>query len=242
MKKIIYIISIVFVGISFYGCQQEFKNWYSETAQYDGRYVVATTCEEDSDGNTSIEDGVELKLYNTASNVADELWLETAIYEEPVKTKIKITGNSASFASNEVAANTKKNIYIYMLRPNGDPTVFSQANAVRDYGAATAVYKTFPGIQFYTKIKVEEGKIIPNAATTIGGNKSDSIYVKVLAQSDFLTFESYQTPESSWKVAGVPEFAWRLKAGGNTPASADWDQHWTLAGYRYTGYPEDAAH
>ena len=240
MKKNIFIITTLAISIIFSSCTEEFKNWYSETAEYDGRYVVATTCEEYSDGDTSIEDGVELKLYNTASNAADELWLETAVYEEPVKTKIKITGNSTSFVSNEVTENTHANIY--MLRPSGALAAFTQANAVRDYGAATAAYRTFPGIQLYTKVKVEEGKIIPDAATTIGGNKSDSVYVKVLLQSDFLTFESYQTPESSWRVAGVPEFAWRLKAGSNTPAPADWDEHWTLAGYRYTGFPEDAAH
>jgi len=31
-----------------------------------------------------------------------------------------------------------------------------------------------------------------------------------------------------------------VKSGSNTPAAAeDWDEHWTLSGYRYTGMPED---
>jgi hypothetical protein len=57
---------------------------------------------------------------------------------------------------------------------------------------------------------------------------------------DFMQFESYETPEEEWEDPEVPEFAWRVKPGTNTPATAeDWDENWTLAGYRYTGMPED---
>jgi hypothetical protein len=104
----------------------------------------------------------------------------------------------------------------------------------------TAAGQLNDGIQLYTRVTLEEGKIIPKGATTIGGNTSDSVYVKIILHSDLVQFESYTLPEDEWEDPQVPEYAWRLKPGSNTPApAADWDEHWTLAGYRYTGFPED---
>lgn len=228
MKKIIYVITIFFVGISFYGCQQELDNWYSETSKYDGRYVVSTAAEEFADGD---EEGVELLVYNTASNTPDEVWIDTHVYGEHVKTKIKLTGDHTSFQGTGEAVNTDSPIY-YIV--NG--------NLSSSLAAPNASGLTNLALDMYSRVTFKEGKILPNAATTIGGNPSDSIYMKFVLHTDQLTYESYQLPEEDWATPGVPSFAWRVKEGSRIPATIWDDENWTLSGYRYTGYPEDALH
>jgi hypothetical protein len=230
MKKVIYLTSIFFVVSLFYGCQQEIENWYSETSKFDGKYVVATTCEEYNDDNTSIEDGIELLVYNSASNVADEIWIDTQIAGVAVKTKVKISGNSDSFKGTVETRNTTHKYY-YVVSGKLATTLATPNSA----GLTNIAY------DLYNRITVEEGKIQPKGATTIGGNKSDSFFLKVVLHTDEVTFESYQLPEANWATPGVPSFAWRVKDGSRIPAD-DWDEHWTLDGYRYTGFPEDEAH
>ncbi|GEM_PF-404085 len=239
MRKNIYLMGIFLTIISFNSCQKELDNWYTETASYDGRYVVATTCEEYSDDDTSIEDGIELMIYNSAANVKDEIWLDTEVAGAHIKAKFKITGDISLFKSDETVSNIASTYY-YIFRPTGGIASFSQSNANSYYGVPTSEGTLIDGIQLYTRVTLEEGKIIPKSATTIGGNTSDSIYVKAVMHHDFVVFESYTLPEDEWEDPQVPEYAWRLKPGSNTPApAADWDEHWTLAGYRYTGMPED---
>jgi len=74
--------------------------------------------------------------------------------------------------------------------------------------------------------------------TTQGGNVSDSVYIKLTLNTDNVKFISSLVPEGDWAKPGVPEYAWTQQAGSNS-VDASKDEHWTLAGYRYTGYPED---
>jgi hypothetical protein len=237
MKKLIYILAIFSIMMSFTSCFEKIDNWYSETSTYDGRFVVATTCEEYSDDNTTIAAGVETMIYNTAANIGNEVWIETHVAGESIKGKFKLTGNSASFTAGEMVKNINSATYYidtdYGLAP------FSSAYA--DYfRVPTAAGQLNDGIQLYTRITLEEGKIIPEGATTIGGNVSDSIILKTVMHHDYVQFISYELPQNEWEDPQVPEYAWKLKEGSNTPADDDdWDEHWTLAGYRYTGFPED---
>ena len=237
MKKIFYLFSILLITLSISSCQEELDNWYTETASYDGRYVVATTCEEYSSDDTSIEDGLELMFYNSATNVADEIWMDTEVAGQHIKGKFKLTGDPSSFKGNETVENIASDSYYIDTDYGWAP--FS-SNYAQYFRVPTAAGQLNDGIQLYTRITLEEGKILPGAAISIGGNVSDSVYVKTIMHHDFVKFESYQIPEKDWEDPEVPEFAWRVKAGSNTPATAaDWDEHWTLTGYRYTGMPED---
>ncbi|MDR1502847.1 MAG: hypothetical protein LBT43_10375 [Prevotella sp.] len=235
MRNLGYIIS-AFICMALTSCLEEKDNWYTETAALDGRYVVATTCAEYSSDNTAIEDGEEAMIYNSAANVKDEIWIETHVAGAAVKGKFKITGDASGFKGATAEAKNVSTLlsYIYV---NGN--FYNPAT----YAKPTAVGQLIDGIQLYTRITLVEGKVTPKSATTIGGNISDGVYIKTIMHHDYVQYIGTLVPEKDWKVPGVPEFVWELKDGSNTPADADgWDETWTLEGYRYTGYPEDAAH
>lgn len=235
MKKILYLLSI-FAILMFTSCMEEKDNWYTETSTLDGRYVVATTCEEYSSDNTTIEDGEEAMIYNSAANVKDEIWIQARVAGATIKGKFKITGDASDFKGVDAnVANVKSSTFYILV----DGDFYNPAT----YKKPTAVGQLVDGIQLYTRVTLVEGKVIPKGATTIGGNVSDSVYVKTVMHHDYIQYIGYQTPEDTWKVAGVPEFAWKVKEGSNTPADNDgMNETWTLSGYRYTGMPEDAAH
>lgn len=233
MRNLGYIIS-AFICMALTSCMEEKDNWYTETAALDGRYVVATKCAEYSSDDTAIEDGEEVMIYNSAANVKDEIWIDTHVAGAAVKGKFKITGDASGFKGADAESKNIKALtsYIYV-----DGKVYNPAT----YEKPTAAGQLVGGIQLYTRITLVEGKVTPKGATTIGGNVSDGVYIKTIMHHDYVQFVSYQASEEDWEDADVPEFAWELKEGSNTPADSDgWDETWTLEGYRYTGYPEDA--
>ena len=235
MKKIIYLLNICAI-VLFASCESELDNWYSATFAYDGRYIVATTCEEYSDDDTSIEDGLEAMIYNTAANKENEVWVEFEVAGEAVKGKFNLTGDLSNFKGNAETKNISSNTYYAIV--NGRFYAFSPT-----FMAVTAAGQLIDGVQLYTRVELIKGSIIPKGATTIGENISDSINIEAILHTDYVEFESYLIPEDDWKTPGVPEFQWRVKAGSNVPADDDgWDETWTLSGYRHTGYPEDDSH
>jgi hypothetical protein len=221
----------------FTSCDNDIENWYSATFDYSGRFVVATTCEEYESDNTVIEEGLEVMIYNTAANVSDEIWLDFEVAGLPQKGKIKLSGTAQEASGTATVENISSSDYLidteYGLAPfsSGYESYFrvpEKAGELND------------GIKLYTRMTLESLKITPKAATTIGGNTADGIYVKVILHHDYIQFESYRTDPETWDDPDVPEYAWAVKPGTNTPADADdWDETWTLTGYRYTGYPED---
>ncbi|MCL1934135.1 MAG: hypothetical protein FWF53_10050 [Candidatus Azobacteroides sp.] len=238
MKKIVYLLCISAPMMFFTSCFEKIDNWYTETSGLDGRYVVATTCEEYSDDDTSIEDGNEVMIYNTAANVNDEIWIDTYVAGDSIKGKFKITGDASGFKG---AAGDAQNVRVTTLLIDTDYGLAPFTDAYAGYfRVPTAAGQLNDGLQLYTRITLVEGKIIPKGATTIGGNVSDSVYLKTIMHHDYVQFISYQLPEEEWEEEGVPEFGWQLKPGSNSPADADgYDETWTLAGYRYTGFQED---
>ncbi|MDR3367475.1 MAG: hypothetical protein LBO71_10995 [Prevotellaceae bacterium] len=236
MKKFIYTASIL-ATLCLASCHEESDSWYSETFDYSGRFVVATTCAEYEDDNTAIEDGLEVMIYNTAANVANEIWLDLSVAGLPQKGKFKVTGTPREALCAENAENISSHSYYIDTEYGLAPFEPSYASYFR---VPTATGELNEGIQLYTYITLDTLKILPGAATSIGGNAADSIYLKVTMHHDYVKFESRELARKDWADPDVPEYEWVVKAGSNTPADpADWDEHWTLAGYRYTGYPED---
>jgi len=222
----------------FTSCFEDKDNWYTETSTLDGRYVVATTCEEDADNNTSITDGVEAMIYNSAANVKDEIWIEMNLFGEPVKSKFKITGDASGFKGVDTQLENVNEIY-YIDTDYGFAPFRDEYKSY--FRVPTSAGLINEGVMLYPRVTLIEGKVIPKGATTIGGNVSDSIYVKVAAYSDYVTFISYELSADKWEKPDVPEYGWKIKEGSNVPTNGDtdWDHTWTLSGYRYTGYPED---
>ncbi len=243
MKKIGYCLALAMMTALFTSCFEDVDNWYTETSEYDGRYVVATTCDEYSDDDTTIEDGNELLIYNSAANVKNQIIIDSyiAINKEDnisfhIKGKFDVEGSPSGFkattSTSNIASSTTLNNDEYYVIFDG---VYYRLS---DLGEPTEAGEEYDGVQLYSHLSIDEGKIIPQGATTIGGNVSDSVYLAITTYAEYLTIESYQIPENEWTVAGVPEFDWRVKAGSRTNADG-WEEHWTLDGYRYTGYPED---
>ena len=237
MKKLIYI-SILSIMVLFTSCFEDKDNWYSETSSYDGRYVVAQSSEE-SDDDTVIEDGNELMIYNSAADIENEIIIDFSIAGNPVKGKFNVSGTSANFStSGTVVKNLSRTVLedddYSLTKEDGTST----NNHPSDLETPTVAGTEYTGIQIYARLSLEEGKVIPEGATTIGGNVSDSVYVKVTAYHDYLIIESYQLPEDEWDSPETPKFGWRVKDGSRTNADGK-EEHWTLSGYRYTGLPED---
>jgi Fe-S cluster assembly iron-binding protein IscA len=236
MKKFIYTASIL-AAVCCTSCQKEIDNWYSETFEYSGRFVVATGCDEYDSDNTAIEDGLEVMVYNTASNVANEIWLDFSVAGLPQKGKFKVTGTPSEALCTETTKNISSHSYYIDTDYGLAPFESSYAEYFR---VPAAVGEINDGLQLYTYITLDTLKILPGVATSIGGNKADSIYLKVTLHHDYMVFESREIASKDWADPNVPEYEWVVKPDSNTPADpADWDEHWTLAGYRYTGYPED---
>jgi hypothetical protein len=237
MKKVILYSGIaVCTAVTFASCNKELENWNSATYDYDGRYVVAAVCQEKPSRNTIIEKGNELYLYNTAANVANEIWLDDVSGKFPLKSRFQLSGNAAGFSGTATAENTRSGYFIYNAEA-GAYVEFVDANAA-DFPAATAAGQSCDGIREYVRITLEEGRIEPASATTVGGNISDGIYLKFTLHTDNVRFVSYVLPAEDWNDPDEPEYGWQLVPNS---ASADpgKDEHWTVTGYRYTGYPED---
>ena len=242
MKKLLYVLSISSMMLLLTSCFEKIDNWYTNTAGYDGRYTVALSCEEYDDDNTVIEDGEELMIFNSAANIANEIIIDTHIAGIAVKGKYKVNGDPSNF----VGAGNSLNLYYtypdeitndnhYRFIYEGDDYAPSQ------FGSPDELGEEYEAIQYYASIVLESGKIVPKGATTIGGNKSDGVKVELVIYTDELVIESYETPQETWANPSEPELGWRVKAGSRR-ISEEMTEHWTLEGYRYTGYPEDDPH
>jgi hypothetical protein len=237
MKKVtLYLSMVACSAFVFASCENELDSWNSATYEYAGRFVVAATCQEDPAKSKIIEQGNEIYLYNTAANVANEIWLEDVTRAFPLKGKFSLAGNAAGFRGERETENVSSIAAIY----NADDLKYIQfiASNVEDFPVPTAANQQCSGKQQYIRATLEEGKILPNGATSIGGNTTDGISLKIILHTDSIHFISYELDAEEWEDPGIPEYAWKVNPDVKI-AKPEWDEHWTLAGYRYTGYPED---
>ncbi|MDR0560137.1 MAG: hypothetical protein LBG92_08190 [Prevotellaceae bacterium] len=236
MMKNISFYLLTCITLSFAACNDEVESWNSATFDYAGRFVVSATCREKPSKDILIDKGNEIYIYNSAANVADEIWIDDVLGKIPLKCKFRLNGSPASFSSVAVAENIKSLYYIYN-NVSGKYVKFTSDNK-EDFPVATAVGQTAAGISEYIRASIQEGKILPKLATSPGGNVTDSVYVSFVLQSETVDFVSELVPEIDWKTPGVPEYGWKVKDGTNVPAP-DLTENWVVSGYRYTGYPED---
>ncbi|MDR1343662.1 MAG: hypothetical protein LBK18_10490 [Prevotellaceae bacterium] len=224
------------IALALTSCESELDSWNSETFEYAGRFVVAATCQENPALSKIIEKGNEIYLYNTAANIPNEIWLEDVSNVFPLKGKFSLTGNAGNFSAGSTVENTNSIAAIY----NADYGEYFQfvASNKSDFPVASAAGQLCDGKLPYVRITLEEGKILPNSATSIGGNVTDSIYLKITLHTDYVQLESYELDVEEREDPDTPEYAWRIKSGSSV-AKAEWDEHWIISGYRYTGYPED---
>lgn len=222
MKNIFYILGILIFTISVTSCQKDLEIWDSETLDYSGRFVFKLMSEDMQDTYVDY-DGYEIQIYNTAENVPNVVWMEDHGDIFPLKSKFELTGNASSFKSTtEDFAQLLNNIYSTDDLPTPNPTAAGQTVTEDE--------------KWYTRATVLEGKILPGAATSIGGNSADSLYIKIKLYSGTATYTSYEIAEALRADPKVPEFRWRFTSATRDPAM---DEIYVIGGYRYTGMPED---
>ncbi|MDR3267258.1 MAG: hypothetical protein LBT24_06795 [Tannerella sp.] len=235
-KNLIYSI-ILCLGLSLISCQNEEDNWYSETFDYSGRFVIGVYAEDGTTELVPVDTKNELQIYNSSANTADEIWIDvvkgwTAC---PLKGKFNITGSSETFSAIRTENIKSSNMYIetaeYGLIPFKDIflAVFPEITAAGQKNA---------GVQEYTYVTLTEGKISPQSATSPGGNTVDGIYLKITLYNDNIQFVSAETDPETWFDSDVPEYEWTYESSSNSFNQA-LTTTFVIKGYRYTGYPED---
>lgn len=222
MRKIYAFTGMIFAfTLIFTSCQEDVEVWDSETLEYSGRYVVKLM---DESMTTTYHDydGTELRIYNTSANVPNEMWIENVISGMfSLKSKFFFTGTPASFKSTDTAFDKLTDNLPSVAVPSKEPTAEGETTKVaRDY----------------LRAYVEDGKIIPKAVTTKGGNTADSLYIKLKLYSGTAIFTSRLKPENEWKNPTTPEYSWKLSS---VTHDASKDEVIVIGGYTYTGFPED---
>lgn len=222
MKKTGLFILISLFALNFTACKEELEIWDSETVEYSGRYVFKLLDEEMT--STLIDYGsYEIRIYNTSDNLPNIVWIEDGEAVFPLKSKFTLTGDASSFKSaSEDFAQLDNNIVSTEEQPKPAPTAAGQTIDVEE--------------KEYIRASILEGKILPDAATSPGGNKTDSLYIKIKLYSGTATYTSYEVPVVLRKDPEKAEFAWKFQSATHNP---DLDEVYVIGGYRYTGFPED---
>ena len=181
MKNLIVLISAFFSCAMFLSsCHEDVDNWDSATLDYSGRYVIKLLSEDGQEVYLDY-DGTEIQIYNTAANVANEIWLDDMKALFPLKSKFFLEGTPAGFSSAQLAyEQLTDNLYSYEL-PGDTPEADGESVTEERYYLRAAIY---------------DGKITKGGYTTKGGNLTDAISFKIKIYSGTATFTSYILPES----------------------------------------------
>jgi len=192
--------------------------WDSQALEYSGRYVISLLNE---DGTSAGVEGQEIQLYSTAQNLKSEIWIDDLAGIFPLKSKFSLSGNSNLFKSSSLNFDSLTNNLSSLTLPTPAPSS-AGLSITKDRG--------------YIRSGVIEGKIIPKAATTLGGNVSDSIYMKITLYSGTVTFKSYSVPVKLRADPEVERFAWKYDS---VTYDTTLDETYIISGYRFTGFTED---
>jgi hypothetical protein len=221
MKNSIFFILFLISALAFTSCDEELEIWDSSAFEYSGRYVVELQAEDQSETYYDYSYGMEIDLYNTAADVENEIWFEDLHSDIPLKVKLFLDGTAESFGSKSLEFGDLGINADHIDLPDDEPS---------DAGL------TITEDRSYLRGGVVEGKLLKEAATTIGGNVADSVYVKIVLKSGTATFESFAYPEDQWADPSIPEYFWERVS---MDYDATLDETYVISGHRYTGMPED---
>lgn len=219
MKKL-YILSIIGC-LAFSACDQDLDIWDSETLEYSGRFLYELYDENMSKQYVDYSYGYEIRIYNTSDNRMNEIWIDDIYQEIPLKSKFFLDGNASSFKSKSTDFSQLTNNEYALVFPEGNPE------------SAEDRIENIP--QEYIRCYINEGKIIPKGATTIGGNQADSIFIKLTLCSGTASFKSVFIPEENRTDPNIA-YKWEVDVITHDPEK---DETYIFSGHRYTGYPED---
>jgi hypothetical protein len=212
---------IVVMALVFGACNDDIEIWDSATIDYAGTYVYELQSEDGSAVYRGYSDTRKLEIYNTANDVANEVWMDDHEKLFPLKSKFFLSGDAMSFASVSMEFDNLTNNLPSVEIPDDAPV---------------AADVTFVEARDYIRCAIEEGKILTNAATSVGGNQTDSIYFKIRLLSGQVTFKSYSVPVEQRQNPDKEEFAWEYISASYDNTK---DEVYIISGHRYTGFPED---
>ncbi len=226
-KQLFYIAGLLSMTFVLLSCNEDIKIWDSNNYEYAGSYLYSIT-KEDGKVEAKLSSKKKLELYNTASDVKNELWIWDHNKNFPLKSKIALTGNATKFKSKSL---NFKDLSNNSLRIEKE---YERKGELEVAPTTVGTVKKFTTDRF--RCAVVEGKILPKAATSKSGNKCDSIYMKLKFFGADLEFTSYLVPEKERTNPKVEEFAWKLS---KVEYNNSKDEVLTISGHRYTGFLED---
>lgn len=218
--KNIYLILVM--ALVFGACNDDIEIWDSAVLDYSGSYVVQVQAE-DGTVYSDYQDSRKIDIYNTSNDLENELWLSDYGSYLEITSKMFLAGDPSNFASKSLEYDDL-GLNISMVSEDFTPL-------------PTAAGETVTKNIWGAKTGLVEGKILPKAMTTAGGNVSDSIYMKVIFMYGDVTFKSVEVPVEFRADPEVAEFKWKIESSAYDATSAD--ETYVYSGYRYTGFSED---
>lgn len=200
--------------------------WKSQAYDYAGRFLFEVV--DEAEANTLIDFGVhELRIYNSAGDKANEIWIEDHNHKIPLKSLFVISGEAKGFKSAASGFEAQTN-NLYRIEPV-DEADKSKLEAPTAEGQTASVDRKAVRAEILT------AKIEPKAYETLGKNKADKLYMKVRLYNGKVHFVSVQKPKDEWEKPDTPEFKWVFKNTENLKQHTDV----VIRGHRFTGFAED---
>lgn len=114
MKKVIYILFILFLGVSFQSCEKEIESGGTAVEQMAGDWWVRY--DHDSYGEDPFGAGfTQLITFNTASNSETEFWLSDEGHFWDYKVKIPVATSSMTFGGDQPVANESYEVDVKIM-------------------------------------------------------------------------------------------------------------------------------
>lgn len=169
MKKLIYLLMMC-AGVLFTSCEKD-EVGSTATEALAGDWYVTVDIVDDA-GNTLAEDpfglgNTFLFTYNTASNVPTEMYVSDQGYFWGYTVRVHTDINSLTFSTNGEVTNE------VLTDPDDE----------------------VEGDEYYCSVNIEDGRILPQAATTPSGMPADSIVL-------YVSFSDDENPGTKYKVSG----------------------------------------
>lgn len=202
-------------------CNEDIEIWDSNTLDYSGTYFWELYNEDMTSNLVAYDHDVQLLIYNTAENISNEVWMEDTDGIFPFKSKFSLEGTSSAFESKSTTFADLDNNVLAITNPSTKPTALGQ-EVIED--------------RDYIRNTILEGKILPDAATTVSGNPVDSLYIKIKLYSGTVKFTSKAVPVELRADPEVEEFAWEYNSVTYDNSK---DETYVISGHRKTGFAAD---
>lgn len=222
MRTIKIIALAIAAAAALVACKSDPYIYNSATLDYAGRFVVYDLSLDGKDYSSSLE-GEELRIYNSAADVATEIWLDDADQYFPFKAKLSISGSPSSFASTAPGVNT------IAINENMPGTVLGA-------GVLDTVLAKHGKSNSPVEVAIASAQIIKDGAQSIGGNTADALNIELKLTYGYIVYESVVKARNLWADSTVAEYGWEYRSV--IPVSST-VKNYSIKAYRYTGMPED---